>query len=58
MLMNTPYQMQAKLNHEEQMKRYRDKYKVPHFLIYYENNSIYEKEKVLEKINILLVNLI
>jgi hypothetical protein len=58
MLMNTPYQMQAKLNHEEQMKRYRDKYRVPHFLIYYENNSIYEKEKVLEKINILLVNLI
>jgi hypothetical protein len=58
MYMNTPYQMQAKLNHEEQMKRYRDKYKVPHFLIYYENNKIYEKEKVLDKINILLVNLI
>jgi hypothetical protein len=58
MYMNTPYQNQAKLNHEQQMKRYKDKFKVPHFLIYYENNTIYEKEKVLDKINILLVNLI
>lgn len=58
MYMNTPYQNQAKLNHEQQMIKYKEKFRVPHFLIYYENNSIYEKEKVLEKINILLVNLI
>lgn len=58
MYMNTPYQNQAKLNHESQMKRYKEKFNVHHFLIYYENNSIYEKEKVLEKINILLINLI
>jgi len=56
--MNTPYQNQAKLNHERQRTNYKEKFKVPHFLIYYENGKLYEKQKVLNQINILLTNLI
>ena len=56
--MNTPYQNQAKLNHEMQRTNYKEKFKVPHFLIYYENGKLYEKQKVLNQINILLTNLI
>ena len=58
MYMNTPYQNQAKLNHEMQRTNYKEKFKVPHFLIYYENGKLYEKQKVLNQINILLTNLI
>jgi hypothetical protein len=58
MYMNTPYQNQAKLNHERQRTNYKEKFKVPHFLIYYENGKLYEKQKVLNQINILLTNLI
>jgi len=56
--MNTPYQNKAKLNHERQRTNYKEKFKVPHFLIYYENGKLYEKQKVLNQINILLTNLI
>lgn len=56
--MNTPYQNQAKLNHERQRTNYKEKFKVPHFLIYYENGELFEKQKVLNQINILLTNLI
>lgn len=56
--MNTPYQNQAKLNHERQRTNYKEKFKVPHFLIFYENGKLYEKQKVLNQINILLTNLI
>jgi hypothetical protein len=58
MYMNTPYQNQAKLNHERQRTNYKEKFKVPHFLIYYDNGKLYEKQKVLNQINILLTNLI
>jgi hypothetical protein len=58
MYMNTPYQNQAKLNHERQRTNYKEKFKVPHFLIYYENGKLYEKQNVLNQINILLTNLI
>jgi len=56
--MSTPYQNQAKLNHERQRTNYKEKFKVPHFLIYYENGKLYEKQNVLNQINILLTNLI
>ena len=56
--MNTPYQNQAKLNHERQRTNYKEKFKVPHFLIYYENDKLYDKQMVLNKINIILTNLI
>lgn len=58
MYMNTPYQNQAKLNHERQRTNYKEKFKVPHFLIYYENGKLYEKQKIINQINILLTNLI
>ncbi len=56
--MNTPYQNQAKLNHEAQRQKYKDEFKVPHFLIYYDNNKLHDKQKVIDKINTLLINLI
>lgn len=56
--MNTPYQNQAKLNHELQRQKYKDEFKVPHFLLYYENNKLHDKQKVIDKINTLLINLI
>jgi hypothetical protein len=56
--MNTPYQNQAKLNHELQRQKYKDEFKVPHFLIYYENNKLQDKQKVIDRINTLLINLI
>lgn len=58
MYMNTPYQNQAKLNHERQRTNYKEKFKVPHFLIYYENGKLYEKQRIINQINILLTNLI
>jgi hypothetical protein len=58
MHMNTPYQNQAKLNHEVQRQKYKDEFKVPHFLIYYDNNKLQDKQKVTDKINTLLINLI
>jgi len=58
MYMNTPYQNQAKLNHERQRTNYKEKFKVPHFLIYYENDKLHDKQMITNKINILLTNLI
>ena len=52
--MSTPYQKRAKQNHEEQRKAYIDKYKAPHFMIFYDNGQIIDKEKILDKINIIL----
>ena len=56
--MNTPYQNQAKLNHDVQRTKYKNEFKVPHFLIYYDNGKLHEKENVVNQINILLTNLI
>lgn len=52
--MSTPYQKRAKQNHEEQRKAYIHKYKAPHFMIFYDNGEIIDKEKILDKINIIL----
>lgn len=56
--MNTPYQNQAKANHEVQRQNYKDKFKVPHFILYYENNKLHQKQKTINTINTLLLNLI
>ena len=37
--MNTPYQMKAKENHKTQADAYREKYKVPHIVIYYDGDE-------------------
>lgn len=52
--MSSPYQIKAKENHEVQRKSYISKYKVPHVMIYYDNGVIVDKQKLLEKINIIL----
>ena len=57
-LMSTPYQQHAKLNHDVQRKKYIEEFKVPHFLIYYDNGMLCESETTTNKINTLLINLI
>lgn len=52
--MSTGYQIRAKQNHEAQRKAYIEKFKVPHFIIFYEQGKILDKEKVIGKINIIL----
>lgn len=57
-LMSSPYQLQAKENHNKQRELYKSVYKVPHFIIYHEKNELYDKENVFNQINLLLTNLI
>lgn len=53
--MNTPYQIQAKENHKRQRDEYVRLFNVPHYIFYYDENGLYEKEKVSNKINTILV---
>ena len=53
--MNTPYQLQAKENHKRQKDEYVRLFNVPHYIFYYDENGLYEKEKVSNKINTILV---
>ena len=53
--MNSPYQMKAKENHQKQADAYKEKFKVPHIIIYYDNKQIHNKEELFLKINTILV---
>lgn len=52
--MNTPYQVQAKENHRVQRQAYMDKFKVPHFMFYYDNGELTDKEELTNQINTIL----
>lgn len=52
--MNTPYQLQAKENHKAQAEAYKEKYKVPHIVIYYDGDDFYDEEYVFNQINTIL----
>jgi hypothetical protein len=52
--MNTPYQIQAKENHKAQAEAYKDKYKVPHIVVYYDGDDFYDKDYVFNQINTML----
>ena len=52
--MSKPYQVKAKENHEKQRLDYRERFKVPHLLIYYQDEEIYELQKIKNKIDIIL----
>ena len=54
MYMSKPYQVKAKENHEKQRLDYRERFKVPHLLIYYQDEEIYELQKIKNKIDIIL----
>jgi len=49
--MNTPYQMRAKENHEVQRELYKKEFGVPHYLFYYQDNRLYDKEYIINQIN-------
>lgn len=53
-LMSSGYQLKAKQNHEAQRQAYIEKFKAPHFIVFYNNGQIVDKQKILEKINIIL----
>jgi len=52
--MNSSYQMQAKENHQKQAEAYREKYSVPHIIIYYDGDEFYDKDYVFNQINTML----
>jgi hypothetical protein len=52
--MNTPYQLQAKENHKAQANAYREKYEVPHIVIYYDGDDFYDRDYVFNQINTIL----
>jgi len=52
--MNSPYQMKAKENHQIQANAYKEKYSVPHIVIYYDGNDFYDKDYVFNQINTIL----
>jgi len=52
--MSTSYQLKQKKNHQIQKEAYIKLFKVPHMLLYYDNNDLYDKQKVFNKINIIL----
>lgn len=53
--MNTPYQLKAKENHEQQAKAYKEKFNAPHVIVYYDDKRIHDKEELVLKINTLLL---
>lgn len=50
-LMGTTYQVKARENHREQMLAYQQIYKVAHFMVYYENHKIKDKDLLRNKID-------
>lgn len=46
-----PYQLKAKANHEFQREQYKEEFKVPHILIFYQNHFLHNKEYVINQIN-------
>ena len=52
--MSTPYQKKAKENHNNQREAYSKMFRVPHILVYYDDGKLYEKQKVFNKINLIL----
>ena len=53
--MNHPYQLKAKQNHNIQAEAYKERFKVPHVMVYYDNGKIYEAEDLFNRINTILV---
>lgn len=52
--MSSPYQKKAKENHEKQRQAYSDMFRVPHLIVYYDDGKLHEKDKVFNKINLIL----
>lgn len=53
--MNSPYQLKAKENHNRQAEEYTKKFKVPHFVVYYEDRKIHNPQDLFNKIDTVLL---
>lgn len=49
--MNSAYQTIAKSNHQEQRKKYKEEFGVPHFIVYYDNHEIVELQNLVNTID-------
>lgn len=52
--MSSPFQLKSKDLHQSQLKLYKDTFNVPHIIIYYQADTFYDKEYVLNQINTIL----
>ena len=52
--MSAPYQLKSKEHHQKQLELYKEKFNVPHIIIYYQGDTFYDKEYVLNQINTIL----
>ena len=52
--MSNPFQLKSKEHHDKQRILYKERFNVPHIIIYYEDNSLYDKDYVLNQINTIL----
>jgi hypothetical protein len=49
--MNSPYQLKAKESHQAQADAYKEKYGVPHIIIYYNGDDFHDRDYVFNQIN-------
>ena len=49
--MNSPYQNKAKERHQEQVEKYKEKFKVPHYFVYYADGKMIQDIDLFNKIN-------
>jgi hypothetical protein len=49
--MNSPYQIRAKENHQAQIEKYKEKFNVPHFFVYYTDGKMIQDITLFNKIN-------
>jgi len=52
--MSGAFQLKSKEHHDKQRELYKKEFNVPHIIIYYENNAIYDRNYVLNQINTIL----
>ena len=52
--MSSPFQLKSKEHHQKQLQLYKKTFNVPHIIIYYQDNTFYDKEYVLNQINTIL----
>lgn len=52
--MSSPFQLKSKELHQHQLKLYKHTFNVPHIIIYYQGDTFYDKEYVLNQINTIL----
>ena len=52
--MSGPFQLKSKEHHNKQRDLYKREFNVPHIIIYYENNTLYDRDYVLNQINTIL----